>query len=205
MAVYVTGENQEMLWNLIHKNPQILEYFSNKTITEKTEWFKNIIRSFYYENQYKDLSIDELKQINKDTLTYMVKYIKQIVQIPISNDPMPTEEIKKTPNLENQFQNRQKEYDQMLEKPAPENITFSEKIEDTVISNMDELIKIHLEQREKELMDVLPVRPTQVEPAPTEIELLKQNVEELKEIIKELKTEVESLKKGISTKILKNE
>lgn len=47
---------------------------------------------------------------------------------------------------------RQKEYDSMNKKPLPpsEDI-FENKIEDTAISNMDELIKQHMKQREEEI------------------------------------------------------
>jgi hypothetical protein len=51
----------------------------------------------------------------------------------------------------NEFSQRQKEYETMLEKKSPDAPDFSEKIEDGVISNMDELIKTHLQQRENEL------------------------------------------------------
>jgi len=51
----------------------------------------------------------------------------------------------------NQFTQRQKEYESMLEKKAPADVDFRDKIEDGVIQNMDELIKTHLQQREEEL------------------------------------------------------
>ena len=82
----------------------------------------------------------------------------------IDNNKKPIEQPNKQPNIptppmvpdnrseifNRQFQERQREYENMLEKKAPEEVNFSEKIEDGVISNMDELIKRQILEREAE-------------------------------------------------------
>jgi len=65
-----------------------------------------------------------------------------------------------------QFQQRQKEYEQMNEKKAPDVLEFGEKIEDQPISNMEELIRSHMKARDDELKQysaphVLPNQNTQ--------------------------------------------
>jgi len=53
------------------------------------------------------------------------------------------------------FQERQREYENMLKTETPADINFSEKIEDDVITNMEELVKQHMLQRE---MDIEPLK-----------------------------------------------
>ena len=57
---------------------------------------------------------------------------------------------------EHAFNIRQKEYDQMLEKKAPENVNFTDVVADQAISNMDELVQQHIKQRENELRAYAP-------------------------------------------------
>jgi uncharacterized coiled-coil DUF342 family protein len=56
-----------------------------------------------------------------------------------------------------QFNERQKDYETMVTKPVPPVVDFSENIKDEAISNMDELIKLHREQREAELKQFSPL------------------------------------------------
>jgi hypothetical protein len=65
-----------------------------------------------------------------------------------------------------QFLDRQKEYENMLEKKAPADVNFREQIEDGVISNMDELIKKQLQDRETEFKLY---SPPAIVPSPTGI------------------------------------
>ena len=51
---------------------------------------------------------------------------------------------------------RQKEYESMFEKKAPETIDFRDKIDDEPISNMEEVLRTHLQMRENELKQYSP-------------------------------------------------
>ena len=53
--------------------------------------------------------------------------------------------------FQEQFSNRQKEYETMFQKPLPKEINFSEQMEDGVITNMEELIQKEKRQREMEI------------------------------------------------------
>jgi hypothetical protein len=53
--------------------------------------------------------------------------------------------------FQEQFSNRQKEYETMFQKPLPKEINFSETMEDGVITNMEELIQKEKRQREMEI------------------------------------------------------
>jgi hypothetical protein len=60
-----------------------------------------------------------------------------------------------------QFNERQKEYELMNAKPSPPLPDINDNIKDEAISNMDELIKLHMQQREAEMRQftTLPVAP----------------------------------------------
>ena len=51
----------------------------------------------------------------------------------------------------NELVNRQKEYKNMTKKESPPEPNFQEKIDDTIIENMDELVNLHMKQRELEI------------------------------------------------------
>jgi hypothetical protein len=183
MVLYITKENQEMLWTLIHKTPQINTYFENKPVSEKTEWFKYVIQTFYAKHKFRELSVPELQQVNKDTLTYMLHYVRPVsygMQPGASEAAWPKSGASEAAwpksgamqtqpvfsrsqigmnsgnTMESQFQVRQQEYTQMLDKPIPDSVNFREKVEDQAISNMEELIEMHRRQREKELAEFAP-------------------------------------------------
>ena len=74
--------------------------------------------------------------------------------------------------FQEQFSNRQKEYETMFQKPLPKEINFSEQMEDGVITNMEELIQKEKRQREMEIsqqftVGVLP--PASPVPTPSDI------------------------------------
>ena len=172
MSLYVSAENQTLLWTIIHKNQLAQQFFLKISGNQKEIWFKSIIQLFYVQNQNRNLNIHELQQINRDTLSYMVNYIRERISIIKDPDVMtsgpgpasvPGQSISTIPTQDNprpvnkqtmfteQFNVRQKEYDNMFEKKTPEKIDFAENIDDQPISNMDELIRTHMKQREDEL------------------------------------------------------
>jgi len=55
--------------------------------------------------------------------------------------------------FQEQFSNRQKEYEVMFQKPLPKEINFSEQMDDGIITNMEELIQQQKRQREMEISE----------------------------------------------------
>ena len=172
MALYITNKNQDVLWNVIHNNKYIQEYFSNYDPNFKIEWFRDIIGTFYNKNQHYSLTVSELQTLNRDTISYMINDIKNRnqsfyqsantyasadLQRNVNNftniDTPPVEKNNKREIYANEFEERQREYQAMVERKAPEEVDFRDKNdgEDTVITNMDELVQKHLKEREKEL------------------------------------------------------
>jgi len=158
---YIHHENQKLLWNTIQKTP-----IFNNLGSQQTQWFKSVIQHFYeeYPNAKTIKTKDELQNINRATISFMVNSLKEMFQ------PKQTPPPSSQPNYGNtslpstsgsnervsyyndQFNNRQKEYESMNAKPLPpSNDIVSEKISDEAITNMDELIRQQMEQRELEL------------------------------------------------------
>jgi len=77
MALYIHPENQELLWNIINKNTMIQQYFANYPPNIKETWFKQIISSFYEQNRNILVSADQLYEINKNTIHYMIQDVKR--------------------------------------------------------------------------------------------------------------------------------
>lgn len=80
MALYIHPENQEMLWSIINKNTIIQQYFANYPQNIKETWFKQIISSFYEQNRNILVSADQLYEINKNTIHYMINDVKRNIE-----------------------------------------------------------------------------------------------------------------------------
>jgi uncharacterized small protein (DUF1192 family) len=158
---YIHHENQKLLWNTIQKTP-----IFNNLGSQQTQWFKSVIQHFYeeYPNAKTIKTKDELQNINRATISFMVNSLKEMFQPkqtpPPSSQPnygntsLPstTGSNERVSYYNDQFNNRQKEYESMNAKPLPpSNDIVSEKISDEAITNMDELIRQQMEQRELEL------------------------------------------------------
>lgn len=201
MSIYVTPENQKLLWSVLHKNPLITQVFTANQIQQKEQWFKTIIENFFNQYRFKTLSRRDLQQLNQETLNYMIQQLREYISknqpakqntntlgsqnIIIDTPPIPQNNRQDVFN--NQFQQRQKEYEQMSEKKAPDTIDFRDKIGDEPISNMDELIRSHMEMRETELKQYSPPPPV-----PTSVPSQTDITTEIKEI------EAVKLKKSVT-------
>jgi hypothetical protein len=72
-----------------------------------------------------------------------------------SRDPMQQSNANHS-QLNAQFNQRQQDYQSLLEKKAPAEIDFRDSVKDEAISNMDELIQSHIKSREEELTRFAP-------------------------------------------------
>jgi hypothetical protein len=158
---YIHPENQKLLWNTIQKTP-----IFNNLGSQQTQWFKSVIQHFYeeYPNAKVIKTQQELQNINRATISFMVNSLKEMFQPKQTATPLSEPSYGNTSLLSttgsnervsyynDQFNNRQKEYESMNSKPLPpSNDIVSEKISDEAITNMDELIRQQMEQRELEL------------------------------------------------------
>lgn len=221
MALYVNPENQKLLWNIINKHPKINEYFSNKPIANKHHWFQTCIEYIYENIKYEKLTIQTLQAYNKDTLKYMLNLIiepnkqyktespQSVLETQFTRtmeDQVSQQYLSKTDILNQTFNMRQKEYESMFEKKTPESIDFRDKIDDEPMSNMEEVLRTHLQMRENELKQYapLPLVPDNsnaeekitksVSWKDNDIEVLKKQIRELIEKTEKMQEEIDGLK-----------
>ena len=161
MSLFISNENQNLLYEMINKAPEIQSVFS--TVDEKNRWFREIIEQFFRKLP-PTINRDVLKQVNRATLGYMVNNLKSLmlseIQQPQQQQPQsqqsqqqPYRPIKKEQTLE------PKEYTTFFDLPKPKIIDFSEKLDDDVITNMDELIAEQKRMRERELQEYTVLNP----------------------------------------------
>jgi len=161
MSLFIHPTNQNILWNIITGNPLVINYFNSRPTLNKEQWFKTAISDFYSNNKNRQLDKDELNNMNKELLTMMVHSIRNENNRSsgaLLNDRLASEPIINTPpyvkeNRENafnsQFQQRQQEYDEMVQRKVPTEIDFREKNDDNNIGNISELIEREKEERQK--------------------------------------------------------
>lgn len=244
MALFINPENQKLLWGVLHKNALINQIFPNRLSHQKEQWFKTVIETFYNNNRTRNLSIPELQKLNQDVLGYMVKQLRDHIStneqraeksrpIHIQERPQtiqtPELPINKRQELfTDQFNQRQKEYENMFEKKVPDAINFSDNIEDGPITNMEQLILEQKRMRENELkqfsppltanetkiqidnhsdnitIDVSEIDQVKMKKnvswAPDEIDVLKQIVLDLSQKVTDLVKEMLELKTQINEK-----
>ncbi len=78
MSLYIQQENQTLIWNAIIKTP-LFQQWSN-TIQDPSisyTWARQIIQQFYLQNQAKQLTVQELQQLNRETIAYMLQSLRQ--------------------------------------------------------------------------------------------------------------------------------
>jgi hypothetical protein len=175
MSLYVVPENQELLWNVISKNIYIQDFFAPYNPEKKNEWFKAIIRNFYERYKMQKLTVADLNAVNKETITYMIQNVREQISQPVAKTTTPTQT---TPSYQpansysiptppivpdarqdiyaKEFEQRQQEYANLNKKVVPANVNFTEKADDGVIQNMDELVKQQMQQRVYEMSLIPP-------------------------------------------------
>lgn len=177
MSNFITYENQTLLWNTITNVPI---FINNIPDQDKTTWFKNIIGSIHQQYQHRYLSSQELHDLNKYTISYMINLLKQTNEMPMQT---------------NTFEEKQREYDNMKTKQTPPEPNFKEQIEDTAIENIDELIKLHQQQRQMDLN--ITNTPLQNQEDKKQINDLKEEVNSLKSTIETMQNQMNELRKEI--------
>jgi hypothetical protein len=179
MALYIHEGNQRILWYTIKNLPMFARNIADE---EKTLWFKKIIGHMYEKNKHRKLTNIQLQELNKDTISYMIRELQKIQHnrsqiesysnrsfatnlqssgLNSFSKPNPFIEPSASHRMESksesyskQFLERQKEYEDMNRKIEPPRPVFQEQVEDGAIENMEELVKQHLKQRELDIENI---------------------------------------------------
>ena len=192
MSSYINASNQEMLWRTIKKNALF-----DQALTQEQQpiWFREIIGNFYSENANKNPSKNELLELNKSTLRFMIHNLKErIVREPVLNEPINDRLEPQSISYQRNFDSLQNDYNNMLKRNIPKEPNFKEPLDDEKIHNMDELLQQQLKDRELEmpkppvLMDSKSVNQVLTQTEIKDMSVQTENID-----VDELKNQIESL------------
>lgn len=191
MSLLVHPENQQLIWDITNNNPFVVQFFQSNTHIKKEQWFRAVMEHFY--NTYKGKQIDknELNQLNKEVITYMIQSLQNMAPRKLEPEPKPEPALPTYTNIptppipENnreeqyrqQFMQKQQEYKTLLDKSKPAALDFREKDKDVAISNMEELIQKQMQERNT-YMNLHPLPSQSVQPITNNINPLQsQNMQ----------------------------
>ena len=201
MTLYISQENQSLLWQMIQKTQPFITVFQHSPLDSKTTWFKGQIQKIYQQLP-PSINREQLKQINRDTLTNMIQDLTRLqansmktatnqtnqIDRPNTIDRPPFSRLSNNSEIKS-LSEYETQYKSLLETPKPQVPDFSEKIDDQPIPDMDLLIKEHQRQREEELKNFGPPPIIPEQKPSLQIESkdpISPNIKELKDITQRL-------------------
>ena len=145
MSLFIERNNQTLLWEMINKNSQINQVFDNEQ--QKQYWFKQNISNKYISLNNEILSRERLSLINKEVLSMMWTELQSMFTEKTTRMNTQTNSQTNTSSMNSlestysrslpkqdtynsTFENSQKEYNQMFQRPVPTDIDFTEKQDD---------------------------------------------------------------------------
>jgi len=82
-SLYIKTENQELLWEMLNKTPQISQVFDSNSNSssqiQKESWFRGIIANFHNKTPIVQ-NREELLKMNRQTLSYMINQLNNNIQ-----------------------------------------------------------------------------------------------------------------------------
>lgn len=211
MSLFVTRDNQTLLWNIVNKNQKINLVF-NGSEQDKQEWFKDIIREFHQSGN--DVyNMVQLKELNKHVLQYMSQDVKNRLyqlqmqeqmqeqsqeqyNLPINQGNIPQNTPHQTPysNISDEAQNdmsdyerREQEYRKLLEKPQPKEIDFSDSNNNSGSMSSQEM-ESKIKERQNDSISMK-------NPLAEENKLLNDRISNMQTIIDTMQTTINSILK----------
>ena len=189
--LFVHPDNQTLLWETISRSPSFMIW--NVSPQEKERLFQDTVKHFYLQYVSDPFPKMSLQDMNRETIMYMVNWLHRQPSILPSTSPSPPPR-RYPENIQQSFETLQKEYEKMSTKPTPTAIDFKEKIEDTPLPNIQELLEKQQRDRENIFVAPAPAPPVPAAvPAPTPsaeindlLHLCVKELRELKEWVKSL-------------------
>ena len=153
MSLFLHKENQNILWNLLHKSPYFIE-FQQKYPNQKNEFFSQAIAAIDHEMYFKPTNVNQLVEINKEALTQMIGKLKQVLgyssvwtQYDISS-----EKTRRETAATNNYNSYEEQYHELLKAPKAPSLDLNLGIKDGKLGgDMEELIKRQTELRERDI------------------------------------------------------
>lgn len=211
MSLFVTRDNQTLLWNIVNKNQKINLVF-NGSEQDKQEWFKDIIREFHQSGN--DVyNMVQLKELNKHVLQYMSQDVKnRLYQLQMREQMqeqsqeqynLPTNQGNIQQNIPHQtpysnisdeaqtdmsdYERREQEYRKLLEKPQPKEIDFSDSNNNSGSMSSQEM-ESKIKERQNDSISMK-------NPLAEENKLLNDRISNMQTIIDTMQTTINSILK----------
>lgn len=176
----------------------MISFFAGAAPGDKERWFQQIIGHVYEDNVRKSTNLG-LREINKGAIDLMVELLKkaqaqahqthaqQQSQIQQQQQPDPIENMQNTQiinkpgvsnvsSMENQFELRRKEYENMTKKTVP-TPTFKENVKDEAIGDIGTAVNEYMKQRDLDSKMFAPKEP--LTPVVVQTADISLNVEEI--------------------------
>jgi len=149
--LFDTDKNKGLLWDILYKEGTFGGIPKN-LVKQVRDDFENKIKLI----QNSSNQNDTLVILNKRILSEMTKNIQKYKNIPETNliTSSQISEQNQT-QFNNNMNEKQKEFDVLINKKPPNDIDFSDKLDKPIGSEMDRMIKDTLSRREQELNIVL--------------------------------------------------
>ena len=178
MALFISHNNQHLLWNTIQNVP----LFSQTIPVElQSQWFRDIIGKFYQENSHVNLTQYDLQNLNKNFISHMINILKiQAAQQQNTYNNFVEPQNNSVKNIEEKYE----------DKP---NIEFKiEGEKDTPIENINELIEKQERERQND-MKIIVNNSMEKELSEKKISELETRVTELTDIVTILNEKINSM------------
>lgn len=143
MAVFVTTENQLILWRMLQQHPQ----FYSMEFSQKNVLFRKTIEAIYFENEHVQLNYQQLIELNKKTLRVI---LDRIISKPVIVESSEDRSVR-------EFREREEVYQKMTKKPdLPDAKKMFEEpvVDDDVITNMEERLLQYQSQRSLDISNI---------------------------------------------------
>ena len=215
MSLFVTRDNQTLLWNIVNKNQKINLVF-NGSEYDKQEWFKDIIREFHQSGN--DVyNMVQLKELNKHVLQYMSQDVKNRLyqlqmreqmqeqsqeqsqeqyNLPTNQGNIPQNTPQQTPysNISDEvqtdmsdYERREQEYRKLLEKPQPKEIDFSDSNNNSGSMSSQEM-ESKIKERQNDSISIK-------NPLAEENKLLNDRISKMQTLVDTMQTTINSILK----------
>jgi hypothetical protein len=145
---FIHQSNQNLLWKIINNTPQMIRFFEGAVAGEKERWFQKVV-GHVYEDSVRNSPHLSLREMNKVAIDLMVELLKkgqqaqaQAQQQALQQQQEPTHKpaqiinkpsVSNSSSMENQFELRRKEYENMTKKTVP-TPSFTENIKDEAMN-----------------------------------------------------------------------
>lgn len=167
--LFVHPENQTLLWNLIQESPYWPLFSRN---TDAQQWFRGMMSAMHQLHPVVS-TVEELRRVNSEVVSISSKHMKEQTQsmsvfntqtsqvftdnfaggsreVPSRNRGFLTPEKQKELRIAEakaSFDAFQEKYNAGLAKPQPPVLNLGINLDEPKITNMEELVKQHLESR----------------------------------------------------------